>query len=168
MARVSVGTTVIVTGTVSIINDAGGTSSLPKAQYRAKVIRRWEDDETGVRYEGVLLDPAAVDLASRIGTTEYPNPEKTFTPNRVFFSEFDCVREQTSRVTAQDRKDKGFWPWIYRDTKEFKERVTVSKLCADSCFAQKLADGVCELRGRWVCSFCGAPVKVSPAKKEGK
>jgi len=96
--------------TISIINDAGGTTDLPPGTYRVRLLEHWYDDETGIRCIGELLDERDIETARRAGTTGY-KPEdylkysramfektrkaaETFDPRRVYFC-FDDLTPET-------------------------------------------------------------------------
>lgn len=57
---------------VSIINDQGGTGFLPEGEYEVELIRAWDDYEIGGRAEGVLTDPAQIELSRQAGRTGRP------------------------------------------------------------------------------------------------
>lgn len=94
---------------VTIKNDIGGSGKLPKGRYLVRIVKEWDDDETGQVLHGVLLDEKDIEKARKAGTTpwtaehyrrEYPkNPKlceevaqakKTFNPKVVYFSEHSC------------------------------------------------------------------------------
>lgn len=88
--------------TLSILNDVGGTTSLPVGRYRVRLLLGWLDDETGARCIGALLDPVDIATARSVGTTGFrPDDERRygrerdartrqaaaeFNPARVFFA----------------------------------------------------------------------------------
>lgn len=74
---------------IAILNDLGGTTELPDATYRVKVIRAWGDYEIGGRCEGRLLDATSVEIARLTGTTGYEPKDDLFDPERVFFAQRD-------------------------------------------------------------------------------
>lgn len=94
---------------VSITNDVGGTTTLPRGRYRVQIVKEWGDYETGQVIHGKLLDEKDIAKAKKAGTTpwtpehyrrEYPaNPslakevakaKKSFNPTIVYFSEHNC------------------------------------------------------------------------------
>jgi hypothetical protein len=85
-----------------LANDVGGHTDLPPGAYRVRIVKLWDDDETGTRCIGKLLDPADIEKARTAGTTGF-NPEDyrkygeeryqqtlrdslNFDPSRVFFN----------------------------------------------------------------------------------
>lgn len=91
---------------VTLTNDMGGTQEMPKGRYKVRIVEAWEDDETGQRMRGELLDEKAVAKARKAGTTpftpkvigkqwpkvgkEVARTKKAFNPKIVYFSEFNC------------------------------------------------------------------------------
>jgi hypothetical protein len=100
---------------VSIINDVGGTSTLPAGDYPVRLLRSWYDEETGVRWLGNLLDAADIETARRAGTTgltpkDYRATDgarhynrvlaaaREFDPGRVYFSDWDFTPDAHERA----------------------------------------------------------------------
>lgn len=77
---------------ISIVNDLGGTSTLPQGDYRVRVTRAWGDYEIGARCEGELLDHTSIEIARATGTTGY-SPRVLFEPHRVYFAARDFNTE---------------------------------------------------------------------------
>lgn len=99
-------------GPVTMVNDVGGTDFLPHGSYRVRIVKGWDDYETGRRLVGELLDPSDVETARKVGTTGF-TPEsfaerygrnagigpdvrraaKAFNPKRVYFSGSNWMSE---------------------------------------------------------------------------
>jgi hypothetical protein len=95
---------IVVTGALGnglyMSNDVGGTGELPPGRYRVEVTKTWHDYETGNRCHGKLLDPEAVAIARKAGTTGYrdrkTNPP-VFDPSKVYFNADQLVIEPVKR-----------------------------------------------------------------------
>lgn len=101
------GEIVVVTETVCIRNDVGGTTILEgEDSWRIEVIKSFWDYECGWRFHGRLLDDKQVESARQQGTTGYGpkdyerNPEhaaevaeaqENFDPSYCYFSEFNIA-----------------------------------------------------------------------------
>lgn len=59
--------------TVSIHNNVGGTTFLPKGLYKVKVLGGFNDYETGRIIHGRLVDPEQVEIARKAGMVHQPD-----------------------------------------------------------------------------------------------
>ncbi len=71
---------------VHFANDVGGTVEMPKGRYRVKIVKEFDDYETGHVMHGILLDKKDIETARKVGTTVYSSDKKTFlNPPKVMF-----------------------------------------------------------------------------------
>lgn len=97
---------------IMIINDVGGSSFLPPGRYKVRVVHGFDDDETGLRLHGELMDEKDVKVARKAGTTGYAKKagkiarvglalidrdQKEYNPKKVYFSGRDFEPERTAK-----------------------------------------------------------------------
>lgn len=97
---------------VTVQNDVGGHSALPKGRYRVRITKAFDDYETGCVLHGELVEERDLAAARRAGITGY-TPEhyrrkapalaaaiekaaREFDPRRVFFSEHNYEPDRKS------------------------------------------------------------------------
>lgn len=89
MVKQLVGQTVTIKGErdyqVCFNNDLGGTDFV-KGTFRVRVTKQWNDEETGWRFVGVLLDAKDIARLKKIGTTGHAPKGKDYHPKSVYFS----------------------------------------------------------------------------------
>lgn len=87
--------------TFSFTNSHGGTgmsnwdanAKFPKATAKVRLVKAWEDYETGLRFIGISDDPA---LTEYLGTVTAADDGKT-----VYFSEYELTRPQEAKKLIQ-------------------------------------------------------------------
>ena len=76
---------------VTFDNDVGGTSTL-EGEFKVKVIKSWDDYETGKRMWGNLIDPKDIETVENKRKTNY-EPKKPYNQKLVYISEFDILKK---------------------------------------------------------------------------
>lgn len=94
---------------IMILNDVGGSSFLPPGRYKVRVTYGFDDDETGRRLHGELVDEKDIEISRKAGTTghakegkrartglELIDPDqREFNPKKIYFQGKDFEPEKT-------------------------------------------------------------------------
>lgn len=110
---------------IMILNDVGGSSYLPPGRYKVRVVHGFDDEETGRRLHGELVDEKDIAIARKAGTTGYAGKvkgarsglelidrdQKEYNPKKVYFSGRDFEPERATKefkVTSLSKNKNSF------------------------------------------------------------